>query len=173
MKLALKPLIFSKKTTLETIINYKGNFNMAKKPAKKTAKAAKPAPKTAKKPAPKTAAKVASSKSIEMPKARVATKPRNTKTLSYTQSEFVENIRAFCGLTKRSEAKAVCEDIALFVMDSLKKGYKLPLMGLGKMYVRESQARTGRNPATGEMIQIPKKKRVRFSVSKSLKERVL
>jgi nucleoid DNA-binding protein len=58
-------------------------------------------------------------------------------------------------------------------MDSLKRGYKIPLMGLGKLYVRESKARTGRNPATGEMIHIPKRKRVRFTAAKALKERVL
>jgi DNA-binding protein HU-beta len=106
-------------------------------------------------------------------KARVSTKPRNTSTLSYTQSEFIENIRAFCGLGKRSQAKEIVEDISLFVMDSLKRGYKIPLMGLGKLYVRESKARQGRNPATGEIINIPKRKRVRFTPAKALKERVL
>jgi DNA-binding protein HU-beta len=106
-------------------------------------------------------------------KARVSSKPRNTSTLSYTQSEFVENVRAFCGLNKRSEAKQIVEDIAAFVMDSLRKGYKIPLMGLGKIYVRETKARQGRNPATGEVINIPKRKRVKFTAAKALKERVL
>ena len=137
---------------------------MAKKPAKKAKKIAKPAKKTAGK-----------GKGVTAPvsKAKISTKPRNTSTLSYTQSEFVENVRAFCGLNKRSEAKQLVEDIANFVMDSLKRGYKIPLMGLGKLYVRESKARTGRNPATGEIIQIPKRKRVRFTAAKALKERVL
>ncbi len=139
---------------------------MAKKPAKKKVakKIAKPAKKTSGK-GKVVAAPVA--------KARVSTKPRNTSTLSYTQSEFVENVRAFCGLNKRSEAKQIVEDIASFVMDSLKRGYKIPLMGLGKLYVRETKARTGRNPATGEVIQIPRRKRVRFTAAKALKERVL
>ena len=139
---------------------------MAKKPAKK-----KVAKKIAK-PAKKAAAK---GKVVAAPvaKAKISTKPRNTSTLSYTQSEFVENVRAFCGLNKRSEAKQLVEDIANFVMDSLKRGYKIPLMGLGKLYVRETKARTGRNPATGEVIQIPKRKRVRFTAAKALKERVL
>ena len=137
---------------------------MAKKPAKKAKKIAKPAKKI-----------VSKGKVIAGPvsKAKMSSKPRNTSTLSYTQSEFVENVRAFCGLNKRSEAKQIVEDIANFVMDSLKRGYKIPLMGLGKLYVRESKARTGRNPATGETIQIPKRKRVRFTAAKALKERVL
>jgi DNA-binding protein HU-beta len=148
----------------------------AKKPMKKVApkkvtKVAKPT-----KPVKKVAAKPTSTgKVVATPtaKARVATKPRNTSTLSYTQSEFLENIRAFCGLEKRSAAKQIVDDIANFVMDSLKRGYKIPLMGLGKLQVRETKARTGRNPATGAVIQIPKKKKVRFTVAKALKERVL
>lgn len=137
---------------------------MAKKPAKKVKKIAKPAKKAT------TKSKVMAAPAV---KAKVSTKPRNTSTLSYTQSEFIENVRAFCGLNKRSEAKQLVEDIANFVMDSLKRGYKLPLMGLGKLYVRESKARQGRNPATGEIIHIPKRKRVRFTAAKALKERVL
>jgi DNA-binding protein HU-beta len=137
---------------------------MAKKPAKKAKKIAKPAKKAT------TKSKVMTAPAV---KAKVSTKPRNTSTLSYTQSEFIENVRAFCGLNKRSEAKQLVEDIANFVMDSLKRGYKLPLMGLGKLYVRESKARQGRNPATGEIIHIPKRKRVRFTAAKALKERVL
>jgi DNA-binding protein HU-beta len=151
---------------------------MAKKPVKAAKKSAKkvvkPAKKAAKavKAAPAKAAK-ATSASASGAKARVATKPRNTSTLSYTQSEFLENVRAFCGLPKRSQAREVIDDIALFVTESLRKGYKIPLMGLGKLYVRESKARMGRNPATGETIHIPKRKKVRFTPAKALKERVL
>jgi DNA-binding protein HU-beta len=144
---------------------------MAKKPAKlKKMKIAKKVAKPVKKAPAKSAAKATAAQAS---KARVSSKPRNTSTLSYTQSEFVENIRAFCGLDKRSEAKQIVEDIAAFVMDSLRKGYKVPLMGLGKLYVRETKARQGRNPATGEVISIPKRKRVKFTAAKALKERVL
>ncbi|MFN4894527.1 MAG: HU family DNA-binding protein [Pseudomonadota bacterium] len=145
---------------------------MAKKPAKlkKMKKVAKKIAKPAKKAPAKSAGKVMAA---PVSKARVSSKPRNTSTLSYTQSEFVENVRAFCGLNKRSEAKQIVEDIAAFVMDSLRKGYKIPLMGLGKLYVRETKARQGRNPATGEVINIPKRKRVKFTAAKALKERVL
>lgn len=140
---------------------------MAKKPAKKVIK------KAAKKPAAKAAPKAAAPKVAPVAKVRAASKPKNTSTLSYTMSEFLENIKAFLGLQKRSQAKEIVEDIALLVKDSLKKGYKIPLFGLGKMYVRNTKPRMGRNPATGEMISIPAKKRVRFSVAKALKESVL
>ena len=143
----------------------------AKKSVKKVIKAkkvAKPA-----KVAPAKAVKATSASASAVAKARTASKPRNTSTLSYTQSEFLENVRAFCGLPKRSPAREVIDDIALFVTESLRKGYKIPLMGLGKLYVRESKARMGRNPATGETIHIPKRKKVRFTPAKALKERVL
>lgn len=142
---------------------------MAKK-AKAAKKSAKKVIKAKKVVAPAKGGKATSS---AVAKARVATKPRNTSTLSYTQSEFLENVRAFCGLPKRSQAREVVDDIALFVTESLRKGYKIPLMGLGKLYVRESKARMGRNPATGETIHIPKRKKVRFTPAKALKERVL
>lgn len=173
--MAKKPAKSAKKTTTKKVAK------KVAKPAKKVA-----AKKSVKKPAKKATAKKATAKKAPAKKAapakaaaqaaakaRVPTKPRNTSTLSYTQTEFVENIRAFCGLGKRSEAKEIVEDIAAFVMGSLRKGYKIPLMGLGKLYVRESKARQGRNPATGEVINIPKRKRVKFTAAKALKERVL
>lgn len=147
---------------------------MAKKPMKKKAPAKKIVAKKAK-PAPKAMAKKAAPvKADKLPKVRSASRPRSGSTPpSYTQSEFVENIRAFCGLQRRSEAKELVEDIAAFLKDSLKRGYKIPLMGLGKIYVRQTKARQGRNPATGETINIPARKRVRFTAAKALKEAVL
>ena len=141
--------------------------------AKKPVKAKKPAVKKAapKKAAPKIVAKPSASTSVA--KINNAIKPRNGKTGSYTYSEFVENVRGFLGLTKRSQAKEISEDLARFLKDALKRGYKIPLLGLGKIYVRESKARIGRNPATGETIQIPARKRVRFTAAKALKEAVL
>ena len=137
---------------------------MAKKPAKKSAK------KSAAKSTPK-AKMMARPASAPTPKAKSASRPKNST--SYTQSEFIENIRGFCGFNKRSQAREICEDIANFIRDSLRRGYKVPLMGLGKLYVRQSKARLGRNPATGETIQIPARKRVRFTAAKKFKEAVL
>lgn len=152
---------------------FEGISNMAKKPAKKSKKVAKSAKKGVAKKSAKPARAAKPAVTAPAVKTRTASRPKNTSTLSYTQSEFLENIKSFCGLYKRSQAKELCEDIALFVKDSLKRGYKIPLFGLGKMYVRQSKARMGRNPATGEVMPIPARKRVRFSVAKALKEAVL
>lgn len=138
---------------------------MAKKPAKKMI--------AKKKPAAKAAPKAKAATATQIAKARSATKPRNTGTLSYTQSEVIENLRAFCGIEKRSKAKEMAEDIASFLMDALKRGYKVPFLGICKLQVRTSKARTGINPKTGEQIQIPARKRVRFTATKALKQAVL
>jgi DNA-binding protein HU-beta len=138
---------------------------MAKKPAKKMI--------AKKKPAAKAAPKAKAAPAAQLTKARTATKPRNTSTHSYTQSEVIENLRAFCGIEKRSKAKEMAEDIASFLMDALKRGYKVPFLGICKLQVRTSKARTGINPKTGEQIQIPARKRVRFTATKALKQAVL
>jgi DNA-binding protein HU-beta len=140
---------------------------MAKKSAPKK-KAAKKA--AAPKAKPAVAKKIVAA---PVPKVRSASKPKNASTNSYTFSEFIENVKGFCGLQKRSQAKEIAEDLAALIKDSLRKGYKIPLLGLGKLYVRQSKARIGRNPATGQEIQIPAKKRIRFTAAKALKEAVL
>lgn len=137
---------------------------MAKKTTKKTA-----SKKTAKSaPAKSNAAAMAAAKKL-----RKATTPKNKSTLSYTQSEFVDNVMGFCGMTKRAAAKELCTDMSALITDCLRKGYKIPLLGLGKLYVRKTKARMGRNPATGEPIHISAKKRIRFTASKALKQAVL
>jgi len=163
----------SKKKTTKKKAAAKKTTASKKKATKKTVAKKKPAAKK------KAVAKKAPAKKVAKPapkpvvKATKATKPKNASTLSYTQSEFVENLRAFCGLEKKSQAKELWEDMSGFFLDALKRGYRIPLVNLGKMYVRKSKARMGRNPATGEIIQIAAKKRVRFTASKSLKDNVL
>jgi DNA-binding protein HU-beta len=121
--------------------------------------------------------KAAAPKKVAAPapikKSRKATTPRNKNTHSYTQSEFVENVMGFCGMAKRAQARELVADMSALITECLKKGYKIPLLGLGKLYVRKTKARMGRNPATGEPIHIPSKKRIRFTASKSLKQAVL
>jgi len=120
-----------------------------------------------------TSALSSKSSMTELPKVRQASKPKNTRTMTYTQSEVIENLRAFTGMPKRSKAKDLSGDIAAFLVDSLKRGYKIPLFGICKLQVRTSKARTGRNPQTGAAIQIPARKRVRFTATKALKTAVL
>lgn len=99
------------------------------------------------------------------------TKPRNG--VQYNQSEFYECLRQVCNLESRRIAKDVYASFAGMIQAALKRGYRVPLPGLGKIQVRQTKARMGRNPATGEVIQIPSKRRVRLTASKAFKEAVL
>ena len=106
------------------------------------------------------------------PKKRITlTKPKNG--VQFTQSELFQALQDCCDLESRKQAKEVYESFAGMIQAALKKGYKVPLPGLGKIQVRHSKARMGRNPQTGEAIRIKARKRVRMTPSKALKEAVL
>lgn len=145
----------------------------AKKPtAKKAAKKATAKKAAAKKPAAKVAA-APKKKVLELPKAPKLVNPKNATSKQYTQSELYDCIQEYCGFETRKEAKLYYEGFCNMVQAALKKGYRLPLPGLGKIQVRRTKARVGINPATREKIQIPAKKRIRFTANKALKDAVL
>lgn len=98
-------------------------------------------------------------------------RPRNG--VQYNQSELFEVMRECTGLENKRITKDVYQGFVNMIQSALKKGYRVPLPGIGKIQVRHSKARMGRNPATGETIHISAKKRVRLTPSKALKEAVL
>lgn len=75
-------------------------------------------------------------------------------------------------ITKK-QSEAILEDLITSFRKNLKKGNRVRIPGLGILQVKQTKARQGRNPATGETIQIPAKKKVAFRVAKDLKEEVL
>ena len=106
------------------------------------------------------------------PKKKVkVSKPKNG--VQYTQAEFFQSMQDICDLESRKQAKEVYENFAGMIQAALKKGYKIPLPGIGKIQLRQTKARMGRNPATGETIRIKAKKRVRLTPRKALKDTVL
>jgi nucleoid DNA-binding protein len=76
------------------------------------------------------------------------------------------------GLSK-SQTGGFLDRMVEMITSSVKKGEPLKIPNLGGWKKRKMSARTGRNPQTGEPIQIPARVRVRFSVAKSFKEAVL
>jgi DNA-binding protein HU-beta len=116
------------------------------------------------------AKKKKSAASIVTSKAKLS-RPKNGA--QYSQSELYEVLCEFCGFDSRRIAKDVYGGFAGMIQAALKKGYRVPLPGIGKIQVRQTKARMGRNPATGEMIHIAAKKRVRLTPSKALKTAVL
>ena len=72
----------------------------------------------------------------------------------------------------KKQAEAVLGDFVGNIVKHLKKGERIRIGGLGILQVRKRAARMGRNPATGETISIPAKKKIAFRASKELKEAV-
>ena len=87
------------------------------------------------------------------------------------KNELVNAVAAQSELTKQDAAKAVD---ALFktISDTLSKEEKIQLIGFGTFEVRERAARIGRNPQTGEEMQIAASKVPAFKPGKELKEAV-
>ena len=67
------------------------------------------------------------------------------------------------------EAQAMLGSVVGLLVDHLKAGDKLRLNGLGILEVKDRPARTGRNPATGEPVQIAASKKIAFRPAKDLK----
>ena len=71
-------------------------------------------------------------------------------------------------LTKK-QGREMLEDLICLITKHLKKGEQVKIAGLGILRVRNRAARVGRNPATGEVIQIKASKKVAFRPSLALK----
>ena len=71
----------------------------------------------------------------------------------------------------KKQAETVLGDLVGNIVKHLKKGERIRIGGLGILQVRKRAARIGRNPATGEQIQIKASKRVAFHAAKELKMR--
>jgi DNA-binding protein HU-beta len=74
-------------------------------------------------------------------------------------------------LSKKS-TESILTDLVGRITKHLKKGERIRIVGLGILQVRKRAARMGRNPATGEPIQIKASKKVAFRASKELKEAI-
>jgi DNA-binding protein HU-beta len=72
----------------------------------------------------------------------------------------------------KKQTEAVLGDLVSLITKHLKKGDRIRIGGLGILSVRKRAARIGRNPATGEQIQIKASKKVAFRPAKDLKEAV-
>jgi len=88
-----------------------------------------------------------------------------------TLKQISADIASKSDLTKKAVTE-LTEEVVAHIVKNLKKGNRVRLAGLGILQVRKRAARMGRNPATGEAIKIPAKKKIAFRASKELKEAV-
>jgi len=70
----------------------------------------------------------------------------------------------------KKQAEAALNAFTDTVVEALKEGDKVQMMGFGTFEIKERAARTGRKPATGETIEIPAKKIPTFKAGKGLKD---
>src|ERR1051326_1209660 len=95
-----------------------------------------------------------------------AAKPKvNTVSLKHLAADIAEAHEM-----PKKQGEAILNDLVNLITKHLKKGDRIRLVGLGVLVVRKRAARMGRNPATGEPIQIKASKKVAFRASKELKE---
>lgn len=85
-----------------------------------------------------------------------------------------ELISALAHKTEKTqvEAKSFLEAFTETVSENLAKGENLTLIGFGTFSVQDVPARTGRNPRTGEPLQIKAKKKVKFKAGADLTDKV-
>lgn len=89
-----------------------------------------------------------------------------------TKSKFMAAFGEMLGVSKK-EASEKWDEFVAMAINEVKSNGEFPLPGLGKLVRKERAARMGRNPMTGESIQIPAKTVVKFRVAKATKDAVL
>ncbi len=86
-----------------------------------------------------------------------------------TKADLVEDVAKAAELTKK-DAERLVEIVFESIIETLNKGEKIELRGFGSFRVRERGARRGRNPKTGDPVDIPAKRVPYFKPGKELKE---
>jgi len=87
------------------------------------------------------------------------------------KSELVDVVAEGADISKAAAARAV-DAMVEAISGALKKGDQVSLVGFGTFVVRERAARSGRNPKTGETIEIAASKVPTFKAGKGLKDAV-
>lgn len=86
-----------------------------------------------------------------------------------TKAELVDEVARVVQLTKK-QAETIVNIVFDSIVDSLRSGQKIELRGFGSFRLRSRKSRTGRNPKTGEKVDVPSKKIPYFKPGKELKE---
>ena len=92
-----------------------------------------------------------------------------SKTGVMTKAELVDEVARVVQLTKK-QAETIVNIVFDSIVDSLRNGQKIELRGFGSFRLRNRKSRTGRNPKTGEKVEVPSKKIPYFKPGKELKE---
>lgn len=92
------------------------------------------------------------------------------KGISMTKEEFAKKIKEKLNLSSQVVAIEVINKFIEVITEAIKSGEEITLPTIGKFYVVEKEAMTCRHPKTGEMIEVPKRKAVKFKLSTNMKK---
>jgi DNA-binding protein HU-beta len=87
-----------------------------------------------------------------------------------TRTDMVAHLAERTGAEK-AQVNQLLDELAQLAYVEARNGFVIP--GIGKLVLVQRSARTGRNPATGETIQIPAKTVVKFRVAKACKDALM
>ncbi len=86
-----------------------------------------------------------------------------------TKAGLVEEVARSVQVTKK-QAEMIVNIVLDSIVDSLREGEKIELRGFGSFRIRNRKSRLGRNPKTGERVEVPPKRIPYFKPGKELKE---
>jgi len=89
-----------------------------------------------------------------------------------TKSQLMNTLAEKCDCTKK-DAQQFLEMLTELAYSEVEKSGEFTIPGIGKLVLRKRPKRKGRNPATGEAIQIPAKTVVKFMLSKTCKDAII
>ena len=94
-----------------------------------------------------------------------------SKQPTLTKADLIEEVLRVTELP-RKESETIVETIFDSIIQSIQKGEKIEIRGFGSFRTRQRRGRTGRNPKTGEKVDVPAKRIPFFKPSKELKDLV-
>src|SRR5688572_4754811 len=86
-----------------------------------------------------------------------------------TKAELVEEVSRVSDLTKK-HSEVIVDSVFQTIIDALHRGEKIELRGFGSFRLRQREPRKGRNPKTGDKVDVPPKKVPYFKPGKELKD---
>ncbi len=89
-----------------------------------------------------------------------------------TKSQLIETVATRLQSVSKKDIEVIVDTIFSCMTDSLTRDERIEIRGFGSFVSKGREAREGRNPKTGEKVQVPRKRTPFFTVGKELKERV-
>jgi integration host factor subunit beta len=106
-----------------------------------------------------------------MPGDGIFKNPPTRRDKDMTKADLIEEVSRLAELT-RKDSEVIVETIFDSVVRALRTGDKIEIRGFGSFRTRQRKPRVGRNPKTGERVEVPPKKIPFFKPSKELKDMV-